>query len=142
MKNWLITLVVGLCTCVAAFCAFYAMNSEPALHRAALEKDAMAWLRAEFHLDEAQLVAIKKQHDSYGVVCGQHCVAIIAAKGRAAPAAEIAALEKTCVEAMTGHFRQVATLMPPGEGERYLATVLPRIKDHGHEGVPNLRATP
>ena len=142
MKNLLITCGLALCTAAAAFCAFYSMNDEPAVHRAAREKDAMAWLRAEFHLDEAQFAAIKKQHDSYGMVCGQHCAAIIAARGRAAPAAELAALEKTCVEAMTTHFRQVAALMPAGEGERYLATVLPRVKDHGHDGVPNLRATP
>jgi hypothetical protein len=142
MKNLLITLGLALGTCAAAFCAFYVMNDEPGVHRAAMEKDAMAWLRAEFHLDDAQFAAIKKQHDDYGVVCGRHCAAIMAARARSASAAEIAALETTCVEAMTAHFRQVATLMPPPEGERYLATVLPRIRDHGHDGAPNLRATP
>jgi len=102
----------------------------------------MAWLRTEFRLDDTQFAAIKKLHDDYGIVCARHCAAIMKAKERAASAAELAALEKTCVEAMTGHFHRVATLMPAAEGERYLATVLPRVKDYAHENVPNLRGIP
>ncbi len=48
----------------------------------------------------------------------------------------MAALEKTCVDAMTAHFHRVAVLMPPGEGERYLAIVMPRIIDFDHRGAP------
>ena len=124
MKNLLITLGVALAVCVSAFAVFFAINDEPTLHRAAQEKDAMAWLRAEFHLDETQFAAIKKVHDEYGVVCAGHCAAIVAARARTAPPAEIAVLEKNCVEAMTAHFQRVAALMPAREGERYLATVL------------------
>jgi hypothetical protein len=142
MKNFLLTLGLALVACGAAFGIFYAMNDEPAMHRAAREKDAMAWLRAEFHLDEGQFAAIKKLHDDYGSVCAEHCAAIMAARRRSAPAAEIAALEKKCVDAMTTHFRRVASLMPAAEGERYLATVLPRVKDYGHNGAPNLRVAP
>jgi hypothetical protein len=142
MKNLLLTLGIALTACAVAFGVFYALNDEPAMHRAARENDAMVWLRTEFHLDETQFAAIKKLHDDYGAVCAEHCAAILAAKQRAAPAGEIAALEKTCVDAMTAHFRRVATLMPAREGERYLATVLPRVKDYGHDGAPNLRVTP
>jgi hypothetical protein len=142
MKNLLITLFVALVASVSAFGIFYALNNDPALHRAAQERDAMAWLRAEFHLDEAQFATIKKVHDEYGVVCARHCAAIIAARARSAPLAEMEALEKTCVEAMTTHFRQVATLMPAGEGDRYLATVLPRVRGYNHDQVPTLRASP
>jgi hypothetical protein len=142
MKNLLITLAVALAACAAAFAISYAMNDAPALHRAAQESDAMAWLRAEFHLDETQFGAIKKVHDDYSVVCAGHCAAIMAARARVAPASEMDALEKTCVEAMTAHFQRVATLMPASEGERYLATVLPRVKGYSHDRVPTLRATP
>jgi len=142
MKNFLITLGVALAACAAAFGAFYAMNDVPAMHRAARENDAMTWLRTEFHLDEAQFAAIKQLHDDYGVVCAGHCAAIMAAQKRAAPAAEIAALEKTCVDAMTAHFRRVAALMPAGEGERYLAMVLPRVESYDHNGAPNVRVQP
>ncbi len=142
MKNPLITLGLALAAGALAFGAFYVMSDEPVLRRAAREGDAMLWLRTEFRLDDAEFAAIKKLHDDYGVVCGEHCAAIMAAKRREAPAAEVAALEKTCVEAMTRHFKNVAALMPAGQGERYLATVLPRVAGYDHAGAPNVRANP
>jgi hypothetical protein len=142
MKNFLITLGLALVACSLAFGAFYALNDEPALRRAAQEGDAMLWLRTEFRLDDTQFAAIKKMHDDYGVVCGEHCAAIISAKNRNAPAAEVAALETICVEAMTKHFEAVAALMPAGQGERYLATVLPRVAGYDHATAPNVRVSP
>ena len=112
------------------------------MHRAAQEQNAMAWLQAEFHLTDAQFAAVKKLHDDYGIVCGRHCAAIMRAREHSAPAAEVAALEKTCVDAMTEHFRRVARLMPPEEGTRYLAMVLPRVAGYEHTGAPNVRVTP
>ena len=100
------------------------LNGDRAIHAASREGDALAWLQAEFHLDAARFAAIKRLHDDYSIVCGEHCSAILAARERRAPAAEIAALENVCVEAMTAHFRRVASEMQPVEGVRYLATVL------------------
>ena len=142
MKNILITLAVAVAVCAAAFGVGYLACCEPGLHRAANEGDAMTWLRTEFHLSDAQFAAVKKLHDDYGVVCGSHCAAIMAARQRGAPATEIAALEKTCVAAMTTHFRQVAALMPAAQGERYLATVEPRVSAYEHSGAPNVQVKP
>lgn len=142
MKNFLVTLAVIVAACAAAFATCYALRDEPAIHRAAQDNDAMAWLRTEFHLNDAQFAAIKKLHEDYGLVCAEHCEAITAAKKRGAAAPEVAALEKTCVDAMTTHFRRVAAEMPPREGERYLAMVLPRIAGYEHTGAPNVRVTP
>jgi hypothetical protein len=142
VKNFWLTLIVVLTAGAAAFGAFYVMNDDPAVRHAAREHDAMAWLRAEFHLDDAQFAAIKQLHDDYGAVCAQHCTAIMAAKRRSAPAADIAALEKVCVDSMTEHFHRVAALMPPGEGLRYLAIVLPRISGYAHEGTPTVQVRP
>ena len=140
MKNFLLTLVIAAAVCALSFGAFYALNREPAeMRRALSEGDAMAWLRAEFQLNDTQFAAIKKLHDDYRSVCADHCAAIMAAEKRHAPRAEIAALEKTCVDAMTAHFKRVAALMPPGQGERYLAIVLPRIADFDHRGAPNVQ---
>jgi len=139
MKNFWLTLVVLLAAAATSFGVFYAVNDAPAIRRAASEGDAMAWLRAEFRLDDAQFAAIKQLHDNYSLVCSQHCAAIMSAQRRHAPAAEVAALEQTCVDAMTAHFRQVAALMPPGQGERYLAIVLPRVSHYTHEGAPTLQ---
>jgi hypothetical protein len=102
----------------------------------------MTWLRAEFRLDDAQFAAIKKLHEDYSVVCGQHCTAIMAARERSAPASEMAALEKVCVDSMTEHFRRVAALMPPEQGQRYLAMVLPRVANYRHSAPPTVRASP
>jgi len=142
MKNILLVGGAALAAGVLAFGAFYMMSDEPALHRAAREGDAMLWLRAEFRLDDGQFVAVKKLHDDYGAVCGEHCAAIMAARERGAPAPEVAALERVCVEAMTQHFTRVAALMPAGQGERYLATVLPRVAGYDHASAPNVRVRP
>jgi hypothetical protein len=139
VRNLLITAGVALAACAAAFGVFYALNDDPAIRRAARDGDAMAWLRTEFRLNDEQFAAIKKLHDDYGSACAQHCAAIMDARKRAAPPAEIAALERTCVDAMTAHFRRVAALMPPAEGDRYLATVLPRVADYDHRAAPNVQ---
>jgi hypothetical protein len=142
VKNFLITLSVAVAACAVAFGVFYTLSGDRAMHAAAREGDAMAWLRVEFKLDDAQFAAIKQLHDDYSVVCSRHCAAIVDARERRAPAVEIAALEKVCVDAMTAHFRQVAALMPPDEGQRYLLTVLPRVTGYSHASAPNVRATP
>src|SRR4051812_34937837 len=98
MKNLLITLAVALAACAMAFGAFFAICDVPAMHRAAEAGDAMTWLRTEFHLTDPQFAAIKQLHDEYGTVCAEHCAAITAAKKKGASAAELAGLERTCVD--------------------------------------------
>ena len=140
MRNFLFTLGVVAAACALSFGGFFAMNREsPEMRQALRDGDTMAWLRTEFRLNAAQSDAIKKLHEDYREQCAGHCAAIMAAEKRGAPQGEVAALEKICVEAMTAHFRRVAALMPPGQGERYLAVVLPRIADFDHRGAPNVQ---
>jgi hypothetical protein len=139
MKNLLITFAMAVAACALAFGVCHRMSDRPELRRAAREGDALAWLRVEFRLSDTQFAAIKKLHDDYGVLCGEHCLAIMAARTRPAPAAELATLENACVEAMTAHFRQVAALMQAGQGERYLAIVLPLVQGYDHGGAPTVR---
>jgi hypothetical protein len=143
VKNLLITLVLALAVCAGAFGAFFAANRESAdLHRAARERDAMEWLRTDFRLGPAQFSAIQSLHRDFLSECAEHCAAIAAARARREPPAAIAQLEAHCVQAMTEHFHQVAAVMAPNEGRRYLATVLPRIADYDHRGAPTLRVRP
>ena len=142
MKNWLLTLGLALTAGALAFAAFFALNDDTELHRVARAGDAMAWLRVDFQLNAAQAAAVKQLHDDYSVQCGEHCAAIMAARERGAPAAEVARLEAVCVSAMTRHFEAVAALMPAGQGQRYLATVLPKVSGYSHTGAPNLRVNP
>jgi hypothetical protein len=143
VRNFLITVLIAAAACAAAFGAFYLKNAEPAaMRKAAREGDAMAWLKEEFHLNDAQFSAIRRMHAEFAIACAGHCAAIAEARRRGASPAEIAGLEDTCVNAMVGHFRSVAALMPPGEGSRYLAIVLPRIADYDHRGSPTLQGRP
>ena len=142
MKNWLLTLGLALTAGALAFAAFFALNDDPELRRVARAGDAMAWLRVDFQLNAAQAAAVKQLHADYSVQCGEHCAAIMAARERGAPAAEVARLEAVCVSAMTRHFEAVAALMPAGQGQRYLATVLPKVSGYSHTGAPNLRVNP
>jgi hypothetical protein len=142
MRNLLYTALLALVVAGAAAAGFYFSQRDDELSRAARAQDAMAWLRSEYHLTAAQEAAITGLQNEYAVVCADHCAAILAARKRAAPAAEVTALEKTCTDAMRGHFNQVAALMSPAEGPRYLQEVLPRIDQYAHQNAPNTRGTP
>jgi hypothetical protein len=140
VKNILFTLGILAAASALSFGVFYAMSREPAdVQRALRDGDALTWLRMEFKLNDTQFVAIKELHENYREACAVHCAAIMTAEKRGAPAAEVALLEKTCVDAMTAHFKRVAALMPAGQGERYLAIVLPRVADFDHRGAPNVQ---
>ena len=140
MRNLLITLGIVLAACAAAFAASYVANEESAaMRKAAREGDAMAWLKAEFHLNDAQFAAIRRLHADFEKVCAGHCAAIAEARRRGASAAEMAGLENMCVHSMVDHFHRVAGLMPPAEASRYLAIVLPRIAGYSHRGPPTLQ---
>ena len=142
MRNRVVTALLAVALGAVMFVAGYLLGEDPALHRAAQQRDALAWLRVEFGLNPDQFRAIEALHRDYSIACGEHCAAILEARKRGAPATEVAALERTCEGAMTVHFRAVAALMPPGQGERYLAIVLPRVAGYDHHGAPSVRALP
>jgi len=153
MKYLLGTLAVLILLAAATGFVGYRMSCEPMLHAAAAKGDPMEWLRADFHLTDAQYARIRELHASYSGSCAEHCrmiqeatrarTALAAAHG-ADPAALIAAEQKIqelrarCETAITRHVRQVAALMSPEDGRRYLDLVLPKIADFDHQAVPDL----
>jgi len=153
MKNLLLTFLLVLAAGVLAAGAFFCWQSDNALHAAAQERDAMKWLRTEFHLSDAQFAAIAKLHEDYSAECADHCAAIGGARAELAgaeksgqPAATLATLrrnvaerELACRTAIGVHLRKVAASMPPGEGERYLQLLLPRVENYRHQGAPTVR---
>jgi hypothetical protein len=153
MKYLLNTLaLVVLAAAVTGFVCFR-MNSDPQLHAAAATGDAMQWLRSDFHLTDAQFAAIRQLHESYAGTCAEHCRmiqeasrardALAAARGDAAALVaanrELQDLRRNCETAIARHVRQVAALMPPEDGRRYLALVLPKIAAFDHRAAPDLR---
>lgn len=114
--------------------------------------DSMTWLRSEFKLTPAQLAEIEKIHEAYQSVCEDHCALIMEQRAKlrrlqseGAPDADIAAaqaeakrLDENCRASLEAHIRQVAGLIGGEQGERYLATILPRIARFDHGGSPDL----
>lgn len=131
----------------------YQLNSAPALHAAVRKRDAMEWLRVDFHLTDAQFAEIQKLHDAYAPSCEEHCRmireaskardALVAARG-SDPAAVTAAervlqeMRTTCESAITVHVQRVAALMSPADGQRYLALVLPKVANFDHQMAPGV----
>ncbi len=111
----------------------------------------MEWMRCEFRLTDAQYAAILKLHEEHAVVCAGHCAAVgdarekLSAARRAGDSAALAAAEReqreaeaVCRTSVEAHVRQVASLMAPAEGARYLQMVLPRLAALDHAGPPKL----
>jgi hypothetical protein len=126
------------------------------LHAAAAKGDAMQWLRTDFQLTDAQFAAIWQLHESYAGTCEEHCrmireasrarAVLEAAQGDAATLAaanqKVQELRQVCETAITRHVREVAALMPPEDGRRYLAMVLPKIAAFDHQAAPDLHLDP
>ena len=51
-------------------------------------------------------------------------------------------LRVVCETAIASHVREVAARMSKQQGERYLAMVLPKIRDFDHQGAADLRVEP
>jgi hypothetical protein len=96
----------------------------------------LAWLRQEFHLNDAEMARIQKLHEGYLPQCAEMCQKIAAKQMEVGAAlngatnvtpvarqklAELAALRAQCQAQMLRHFIEVSQTMPPEQGRRYLA---------------------
>ena len=153
-KHLLFTLALIVVAASAIGLVTFRTSGDAAVEEALAKQDPMEWLRADFQLTDAQFAAIKKLHDSYSAVCEEHCREIQSAtRARAAlkaspqtdPAALAAAdrrveeLRLVCESAIATHVRQCASQMSPEAGQRYLALVLPKIKDFDHAAAPDVQ---
>jgi len=153
MKYLTRTLAVLVLLAAATGFVCYRMSSDPALLAAATKRDAMEWLRADFHLTDTQFASIRELHNSYAGTCEEHCRMIqeatktrnaLKAASGADPDAMLSAEQKIqelrahCETAITRHVKQVAALMSSEDGQRYLAMVLPKIADFDHQAAPDL----
>ena len=102
----------------------------------------MDWLAGGFDLDPQQRAKIADLHAAYRPVCLEHCDAIVAAQDRIAAAqstperqiaeAEMHQLEIICHQSTRTHLEAVAAVMAPGQSQRYLELISPRLSDHRH----------
>jgi len=155
MKNLIGTLALIAAVATASCLLAFHFSGDPEVKAAVANRDAMAWLRTDFQLTGPQFAKIKQLHDSYSVVCEDHCRAIQEAararsqlKASSADAAAVAAADKkvgelrlVCETAIAAHVRQCAAEMSPAAGQRYLALVLPKIADFDHQAPPDIQLT-
>jgi len=153
VKNVWIAAALLLAIAMAAGFAGYRAGCDPAMHEQACRSDTMAWLRQEFHLTDAQYAAIDELHRGYTASCDEHCRAIreamqardaLESAKPADPAAIAAAgrrvreLSGRCETALLRHLGQVAALMSPEDGRRYLGMMRPLVAKFRHTGAPDL----
>ncbi len=154
MKHLISTLVLLAVVAGAAGFVTFRATGDKHVVRALEQQDALEWLRADFKLTEAQFSAIKQLHDSYSVVCEAHCRDImLAVRARndlkasgqknatvlAAAEQRVEELRTVCETAIAAHVRACASHMSAEAGARYLALVLPKIKDFDHQAPPDLQ---
>src|SRR5688572_3881083 len=73
MKHLISTIAVLVAVAAAAGVIAFRATNDADVARALAKQDTMEWLRADFKLTDAQFAAIKKLHDSYSIVCEEHC---------------------------------------------------------------------
>jgi len=153
MKHFALTLMMVVLVATVTGAIAYRAGADRSVKTALAEQDAMAWLRADFGLTDAQFETIKKLHADYSVICEEHCLAIQDATRtlrslratNAEPARLVSAQEEVerlrlvCESAIATHVRRCAAEMSPEAGRRYLEMVLPKIKDFDHLAPPDLK---
>lgn len=154
MKYLLSTIALLAVIALAVGFLSYRASGDSAVQQALAQQDAMEWLRTDFQLTDSQFAAIKRLHDAYSTVCEEHCREIQEAMqarstlketANPEPGAIAAAdrrveqLRLVCESAIATHVRQCAAEMSPQAGQRYLALVLPKIKDFDHQAAPDLQ---
>ena len=149
-KSWIIALA-GIFAAVTSFCCFYYVGTAETRRLAASPEPELAWLKAEFHLSDAEFSRITKMHDEYLACCAERCRQIdeknaelkrlLASTNAITPQiqavlAQTAQLRVQCQQQMLDHFYAVSRTMPPEQGKRYLAWVQDRtILADAHRGM-------
>jgi hypothetical protein len=142
MKRGLFILMLGLVVAAAAYGCMYStcMSSARTLEKS--ERPELAWLKDEFHLNDAEFKQVSELHAAYLPHCREMCLKIdaenehlqqlLAAATNATPEidaalVEVAQLRSGCQRMMLRHFFQVSQTMPPEQGRRYLVWVKGRV---------------
>lgn len=141
MKRASLILVLGALGAALAYCALYFRGTSE--HRALLRTPTpeLAWLKHEFHLNDAEFQRIAELHEGYKPRCEEMCRRIAGKKSEMRQLltagetntsawelklAEASNLRLQCQTNMLQHFMSVSRQMPPEQGRRYLAWIQER----------------
>ena len=123
---------------LAAYFGFYYGATVQSRKVRKAETPELAWLKEEFHLNDADFSRVCQMHESYLASCAERCRQIdekneqlrrlLAATNTVTPEIqkllqEAAQLRADCQTRMLEEFYQVSCCMPPDQGKRYLAWV-------------------
>jgi len=117
--------------------------------RESLQESGMRWLRHEYRLDDAAFQRISSLHSDYFQQCDQMCRQIDEAsrpffwrarqRHRSSSSnldtqfSKEQALCTDCEKAAVEHLHQVAKLMTPDQGKRFLEDILPLLQQQRRE---------
>src|SRR5262245_53438637 len=117
-RPWLI-LLVGIAACLLAYAGFYYVSTASCHSLMGKPEPELAWLKAEFHLSDAEFARICQMHESYMGGCAERCRRIdeknaelkrlLAASNAVTPEiektlSEAAQLRAECQKKMLQHF--------------------------------------
>lgn len=138
MRRGFLILGLGLVAAFGAYICFYLAGTAGPREWRESRQPALAWLREEFKLSDAELARVSQLHDAYLPQCRERCRLIrqmndklgqlLATTSNVTPEVESALAERAkmrseCQAAMLKHFFEVSRTMPPEQGKRYLAWV-------------------
>lgn len=141
MKRAWTIIFSGVALAIAAYFGFYYVETA---HTRRLQENAepeLAWLKTEFHLNDADFARVSQLHDAYLAGCAERCRRIdeknarlkelLASNQTVTPEIEklleeAAQLRADCQKKMLAEFFAVSRTMPPEQGRRYLAWVQSR----------------
>ena len=149
MKRPWIILLTGVAIAVLGYFSCYFIGTAPCRAMAREPEPELAWLKKEFHLNDAEFTRISEMHAAYLSGCAERCRLIddkneqlkelLSRTNAVTPEVEgllveAAKLRADCHKKMLQHFFDVARTMPPAQGQRYLAWVQERtILSDSHE---------
>jgi len=153
-RPWLI-LLAGIAAALLGYFTFYFIGTAQCRAIIHEHEPELAWLKKEFHLNDAEFARISQMHASYLSGCAERCRMIdeknqhlkqlLASTNTVTPdidklLAESARLRAACHKQMLQHFYEVSRTMPPEQGRRYLAWVQERtLLSDSHQDMQDMR---
>jgi hypothetical protein len=136
MSRPIVILLAVVLASVALFTGAFLLASRVSSEQLSRSPDDLRWLQEEFQLGKAEMERVRELHEGYLPVCQEFCDRIADEKrslqlmveqgqGGTVEATdrlnEIARTRARCQAAMLQHFEEVSEVMPPKQGQRYLA---------------------
>lgn len=138
MRRGFLILGLGLVVAGLAYAGLYFAGTAKSRQMLHSPHPELAWLKQEYHLSDAQFARIAQLHETYIRDCQERCRLIhqqddqlkqlLAHSATVTPEiqkllAERAQTRSECDASMLKHFTRISSMMPPNEGQRYLAWV-------------------